>query len=254
MEPQWTSSFQHSAPLRRHAPRSSFRIFSPPDIHPSTLHDCEDQHSSLHAHCLPPSSRTFPNGSSDVRNGPLPHCVPSLYLLPCFSISSSIFQTLAMATVTEVISTGFSNAMVRVFPFETFPTISQLFHSENHFHHLPLNKVRRLLIVVCSSSWSQYGCVRLVFLLLLTTFTFFCIVYYSSIRTWSRCLSVCLLPSPPPSCLKHSELNFQIPSRWTLPIWHRPDFEECYFSNVVFQDSNYFGRFDRYLSFKPSRQ
>ena len=175
MEPQWNSSFQHPAPLCRHAPRSSFRIFSPPDIHPSTLHDCEDQHSSLHAHCLPPSSRTFPNGSSDVRNGPLPHCVPSLYLLPCFSISSSIFQTLAMATVTEVISTGFSNAMVRVFPFETFPTISELFHSENHFHHLPLNNVRRLLIVVCSSfsSWSQYGCVRLVFLLLLTSFTFF---------------------------------------------------------------------------------
>ena len=259
MEPQWNSSFQHPAPLCRHAPRSSFRIFSPPDIHPSTLHDCEDQHSSLHAHCLPPSSRTFPNGSSDVRNGPLPHCVPSLYLLPCFSISSSIFQTLAMATVTEVISTGFSNAMVRVFPFETFPTISELFHSENHFHHLPLNNVWRLLIVVCSSfsSWSQYGCVRLVFLLLLTTFTFFVsFIIPVSVPDLDVCLFVW--------CHRH-----------LLPAWNTRSWTSRYrqgelyqfgivqilknvlflnFSNVVFQDSNYFGRFDRYLSFKPSRQ
>ena len=134
MEPQWNSSFQHPAPLCRHAPRSSFRIFSPPDIHPSTLHDCEDQHSSLHAHCLPPSSRTFPNGSSDVRNGPLPHCVPSLYLLPCFSISSSIFQTLAMATVTEVISTGFSNAMVRVSGLLSFWNLSDHFSALSPFN------------------------------------------------------------------------------------------------------------------------
>ena len=64
MEPQRTSSFQHSAPLRRYAPRFSFQIFDrPPDIHPSALHDCEDQHSSLHGHCLPPSSRAFPHCS-----------------------------------------------------------------------------------------------------------------------------------------------------------------------------------------------
>ena len=149
MEPQWTSSFQHSTPLCRHAPRLSSWICGPPDIHQSSLHDREDQRSSLHGPCLLTSSWAFPNCSSDVRNGPLPHCCSSLYchlkvwIFFHFKMSLSIFQAHTMATVTEVMVTGNINAMViplnlksLCVHFETFWSISQFLHNMNHFHHL----------------------------------------------------------------------------------------------------------------------
>ena len=91
MEPQWTPRFQHSAPLRRHAPGSSW-IFSPQNIRPSTLHDREGQHSSFHAHCIHTSSRNFPHGSSDVRNRPLPHCFSSMYLFDISHFKRHFFR------------------------------------------------------------------------------------------------------------------------------------------------------------------
>ena len=82
MDPERTSRFQHSAVLHCHAV-GSFVLHqqNSPDIRPSALPDPEDQHSSLSDCWLPPSSGAFPHWSSDVRDGPLPHCVSSMLIV-----------------------------------------------------------------------------------------------------------------------------------------------------------------------------